>query len=143
LVTLHRLRRTAHLFILLFKIRCLCFDKSFSLLFTHSTIIYSFSLTAGGVSELAQHLKDDQVQYAIVRIPEKKDIANATRDIFITWWGPKHPKIKCAKKRTHHADVKKVMQPSHAEIEVINKANFNEETVRERSNPGSGSHVID
>jgi hypothetical protein len=104
---------------------------------------FIYFLLIGGVSEVAKHLRDDEVQYILVRIPEKKDIANATRDIFITWWGPKHPKIKSAKKRTHHADVKKVMQPSHAELECINKANFTEDVVRERSNPGSGSHVID
>lgn len=35
------------------------------------------------------------------------------------------------------------MTPAHAEIEVINLANLNEDNVRDRSNPLSGSHVID
>jgi len=61
----------------------------------------------------------------------------------LSWWGPEHSKIKSAKKKTHNADVKRVLTHAHAEIEVINLANFNEDNVRDRSNPLSGSHVID
>eukprot|EP00029_Vermamoeba_vermiformis_P013149 TRINITY_DN806_c0_g1_i1.p1 TRINITY_DN806_c0_g1~~TRINITY_DN806_c0_g1_i1.p1 ORF type:complete len:142 (+),score=58.41 TRINITY_DN806_c0_g1_i1:47-472(+) len=98
---------------------------------------------SGGVEELKQHLKPNEVQYAIVRIGDKKDVATTTRDILLSWWGPEHSKIKSAKKKTHHGDVKRVLTHAHAEIEVINLANLNEDNVRDRSNPLSGSHVID
>eukprot|EP01122_Echinamoeba_exundans_P004101 TRINITY_DN14115_c0_g1_i1.p1 TRINITY_DN14115_c0_g1~~TRINITY_DN14115_c0_g1_i1.p1 ORF type:complete len:152 (+),score=32.36 TRINITY_DN14115_c0_g1_i1:29-457(+) len=97
----------------------------------------------GGVTELLANLKDDQVQWALVRIPDSKDGLETVRDVMIHWTGPNVKKIEAAKKKTHTESIRKFFEPRHAEVEAISRANFNEQTVRERSAPLSGSHVID
>lgn len=97
----------------------------------------------GGVSELATHLKDDQVQYMLVRLHEKKGTTDTSKDVYIAWTGPKVSKIQAAKKNTHSGDIQKLLAPNHAQLTAINRENFNEARVRERADPQAGSHIID
>eukprot|EP00276_Gloeochaete_wittrockiana_P020687 CAMPEP_0184337244 /NCGR_PEP_ID=MMETSP1089-20130417/5607_1 /TAXON_ID=38269 ORGANISM="Gloeochaete wittrockiana, Strain SAG46.84" /NCGR_SAMPLE_ID=MMETSP1089 /ASSEMBLY_ACC=CAM_ASM_000445 /LENGTH=143 /DNA_ID=CAMNT_0026662815 /DNA_START=32 /DNA_END=463 /DNA_ORIENTATION=+ len=99
----------------------------------------------GGVAEIVPHLKADDAQYILVRIEDssKETLAKTTRDVFIAWMGPGVSIVAKGKKKSHVGTAKGVLNPFHAELEAINIANFNEETVREKSRPLSGSHVID
>ncbi|GAM18766.1 hypothetical protein SAMD00019534_019410 [Acytostelium subglobosum LB1] len=107
----------------------------------------------GGASALIQHLRDDECAYVFVREEYTEGDAGFkegvignkanTKDIFIAWTGPKVGIIEKGKKKSHVGDAKVLFQPFHAELTAINRANFNDVTVKDRSNPLSGSHVID
>ncbi|KAL6065503.1 ADF-H domain-containing protein [Balamuthia mandrillaris] len=106
---------------------------------------------SGGVPELVSNLKDNEVQYCLVRIPLENAVSSSraqgdpqkTRDVFIAWTGPAVKIIEKGKKMAHVGDVTKVLAPSHAELTAISKQNFTEAVVRDRSDVLSGSHVID
>jgi len=97
----------------------------------------------GDTAELVKNLVDDQVQYALIRLPDKKDGTDTIRDVLVCWTGPGVKKIEAARKKTHLGAVRGVIKPSHAEVEAISRANFTEVTLYDRSHPLSGSHVID
>ncbi|MEH2382384.1 MAG: coactosin family protein [Nostoc sp.] len=105
--------------------------------------------TAGGegdVEELSPHLEDDQIQYALVRlgnIQEKGTLKTTIRDVFITYIGPGVGIIEKGKKTAFLGDAQAYLQPSHADVTVLNKDNLNRVTLLDRSSPLSGSHVID
>lgn len=88
-------------------------------------------------------MKDDQVQWALVRIPDQKDGLETVRDVMIHWtgalsvfpppptiamlnffrqWstiGPAVKKIEAAKKKTHTEAIRKYFEPRHAEVGVF------------------------
>ncbi|MBN3895726.1 MAG: hypothetical protein HWQ41_10775 [Nostoc sp. NOS(2021)] len=104
--------------------------------------------TAGGegdVEELSPHLEDDQIQYALVRlgnIQQKGTLKTTIRDVFITYIGPGVGIIEKGKKTAFLGDAQAYLQPFHGDVTVLNKDNFNWETLLDRSSPLSGSHVI-
>ncbi|KAM9970717.1 hypothetical protein ACTFIR_002581 [Dictyostelium discoideum] len=96
--------------------------------------------------EIVGNLKDDQIQYGVVRIgdiQEKGTLKTTVRDVFFCWIGPGVGIIQKGKKSALLGDVQKLLQPYHADITVLNKSNFTRENVIDRSNPLSGSHVIE
>jgi len=92
----------------------------------------------GGVSELVAQLEDNQIQYGLVRLPPDP----LQKDVFIQWVGPKVSKIEQGKKSEHLADLKKLLGPAHVELTALTKQNFNENKVRELSDPSSGTHIL-
>jgi len=117
-----------------------------------TTIVLQAKSTSSDVEQMVSHIKEDQIQYCLIRLEEKyKDIANvnrqdgkkATRDIFISWIGPEVRTIEKGKKNSHIQAVAKFLLPHHAEITAVNKKNFTEANVRDRAAALSGSHVID
>eukprot|EP01099_Mayorella_cantabrigiensis_P006595 TRINITY_DN5546_c0_g3_i1.p1 TRINITY_DN5546_c0_g3~~TRINITY_DN5546_c0_g3_i1.p1 ORF type:complete len:283 (+),score=70.28 TRINITY_DN5546_c0_g3_i1:28-876(+) len=94
----------------------------------------------GSIDQLKALFKDDQIQYAVLRIPLPQ---GSTRDVFINWMGPSVSAIQKAKKKAFLGEVKELLKPFHAELEALSKQNFTLETVLDRSSPLSGSHVID
>jgi len=100
----------------------------------------------GDVDEIKQHLQDDQIQYGLIRlgnIQEKGTLKVTLRDVFVTWIGPSVGIIEKGKKSSFLGDVQAYLQPFHADLTVLNKRNFNRDNALDRSNPLSGSHVID
>ncbi|KAM9994961.1 hypothetical protein ACTFIY_001135 [Dictyostelium cf. discoideum] len=87
--------------------------------------------------EIVGNLKDDQIQYGVVRmggIEEKGTLKTTVRNV--SFVGLVQELELC----------KKVMLNSyfnHAGITVLNKSHFTRENVIDRSNPLSGSHVIE
>lgn len=63
--------------------------------------------------------------------------------MFIQWSGPAVKILEKGKKKPHALDVKKVLQPTQADLFVTNKSLFNTATVVERSNPLSKIKEID
>jgi len=72
----------------------------------------------GNLESLVEHLKDDQVQYAVVRISNDSaaSMSGRTKDIFISWIGPSVGTIEKGKKTAHLGDIQKVVQPFHITI---------------------------
>eukprot|EP00028_Trichosphaerium_sp_Am-I-7-wt_P002663 CAMPEP_0168529382 /NCGR_PEP_ID=MMETSP0405-20121227/13879_1 /TAXON_ID=498012 /ORGANISM="Trichosphaerium sp, Strain Am-I-7 wt" /LENGTH=147 /DNA_ID=CAMNT_0008553103 /DNA_START=82 /DNA_END=525 /DNA_ORIENTATION=+ len=103
-----------------------------------------------GVEDLVSRLGDDQVQYVLVRLPDKNEVIGADgeavktgKDIFIQWTGPKVKVMERGKKRTHAGEVETFMKPVHASLTAVSKDNFNAPTILQKSHPKSGSHVLD
>jgi gelsolin len=100
-------------------------------------------------ASLAKFFKDDQIQYALLRLPGlpagRGDKFNeSTRDVFIYWLGNQVKPLEKGRKKTHIIDVHKILRPFQAELEVTNSKPevFNEGTIRAKIAPNSGSHVI-
>jgi len=51
--------------------------------------------------------------------------------------------MKKAKKRANLGELEALLVPNHSQLEALNKANFTDEVIKDRSGPLSGSHVID
>lgn len=83
------------------------------------------------------------MQYALIRIPDKKDNNDTVRDVLIAWTGPSMGIMERSKKKVHIGEVREVLAPFHADLEAIAKTHFDEATVMDRSGPLSGSHVLD
>lgn len=96
----------------------------------------------GGVTELVQQLKDDQIQYGLIRITYFEDGNPLTRDVFVQWNGPKVSAIQKGIKKAHCGELKSVLCPTAIEILASSKTNFTLETLVARSAP-TASRIID
>jgi len=112
----------------------------------------SVALTAkgsGSVDEFLEFLNDNEVQYVLLRLgnivkdaKNKNEKVTGTRDVLINWVGPDVGIIEKGKKKAHLGDIKGVLRPFHAELLAGGKSEFTEDTVKDRSEPLSGSHEI-
>jgi len=93
-----------------------------------------------GIPDLVKEFQENQIQYALIRLPPKGDAV--TKDIFLTWVGPKVSKIEQGKKGEHLADLRELLGPAHSSLTALTKVNFTEEKIRELSDPAAGSHVL-
>ncbi|KAM9993801.1 hypothetical protein ACTFIZ_011779 [Dictyostelium cf. discoideum] len=91
-------------------------------------------------SEIADKLEDDQIQYGLARIGDIRE-----RDVFFCWIGPGVGIIEKGKKTDFLGDAQQYLQPLSPDtsITVLNKSHFTRDNVVDRSNPSSGSHVIE
>jgi hypothetical protein len=96
----------------------------------------------GGVDEMVSQLKDDQIQYCLIRITYLEDGHTLTRDVFVQWNGPKVSAIQKGIKKAHCGEVKTVLCPTAIELLASSKANFTLETLLARSAP-TAIHIID
>eukprot|EP01120_Amphizonella_sp_Union-15-10_P006076 TRINITY_DN1891_c0_g1_i1.p1 TRINITY_DN1891_c0_g1~~TRINITY_DN1891_c0_g1_i1.p1 ORF type:complete len:166 (-),score=48.86 TRINITY_DN1891_c0_g1_i1:35-460(-) len=97
----------------------------------------------GNPDEIKPLLREDEFQYIMIRIPDQKDEHPTVRDIRVAWQGPKVKIVERGRRSTHIGVVEEVLKPVHAALTANNSAHFGEATVRDRSTPGSGSHIID
>jgi len=100
------------------------------------------------MSQLIQLVAPDQVQYMLIRIPVTVDdtsatVISTTRDVMVAWTGPKVNIIERGRKQTHFGAVSQVLQPIHANLTATSVQAFTEFNIRLKSDPLSGSHVID
>jgi hypothetical protein len=119
-------------------------EISFSWFVVSYTGPNNISFTASGtksLEEFGEQLKDDQVQYAMLRLSTPTSTTKV-RDIFISWFGPGVKLMDKSKKRSHLGDVKRILQPFHCELTVQGKKHWNEKMIIERTNIGS-SHELD
>lgn len=55
------------------------------------------------------HLRDNEVQYALLRLPISVDEAKSTRDVFVVWTGPDVSVMAKGLKSTHVGEVKAIL----------------------------------
>lgn len=65
-----------------------------------------------------------------------------TRDVLITWQGPKVGIILRGRFGEHKNTIESVLQPVHAHLTAKVRANLNDATILKRSDPLSGSHEL-
>ena len=115
-----------------------------------NTVSYTAHGT-GQLSEVVSLLKDDQMQYFIVRVPlDDTDTppgaeirVNKYRDASVAWTGPKVGLIEKGKKKSHIGALQALLVPVHAQLYCTNKANLTENNLKAKSDPKAGSHIID
>jgi len=105
------------------------------------TVALQTSTLSGGVAELLPFLEDNQVQFVLLKLQPTKS-TDVTKDVFITWMGPKVSKIEQGKKTEHLGDAKEVLKPHHAQVTALTKNGFTEEKIRALADPTAGSHVL-
>ncbi|KAM9993802.1 hypothetical protein ACTFIZ_011780 [Dictyostelium cf. discoideum] len=88
-----------------------------------------FISSGEGFDGIADKLKDDQIQYGLVRIGDIQE-----RGVGI---------IEKGKKTAFLGDAQQYLQPFHADITVLNKSHFTRDNVLDICNPSSGSQVIE
>jgi len=105
----------------------------------------NLSLQGSGekIEDLVTKLEEGQIQYILTRVPVMKNDQMVTRDIFIFWIGTNVTMVEKGRKRTHLGEVKEMLEPYHADLEAVSKKNFTTNVIVNRSDPLSGSHVID
>lgn len=114
--------------------------------YTEANTVHFAESGTGDVDELRSHLRDDQIQYALVRmggIQERGTLKTTVRDVFVTWIGPDVDPVERTLKAANEVDAQSFLEPFHAALVVLNRDNFTNENVIDRSHPLAGSHVID
>eukprot|EP01088_Endostelium_zonatum_P009982 TRINITY_DN23311_c0_g1_i1.p1 TRINITY_DN23311_c0_g1~~TRINITY_DN23311_c0_g1_i1.p1 ORF type:complete len:142 (-),score=27.76 TRINITY_DN23311_c0_g1_i1:111-536(-) len=102
------------------------------------------SETGHGVDTLKDHLKDDEVCFALLTLRlTLEDVPDQPRNIFMHWKGPKAPGKVKVNVGTHAQDAISALSPNHGQLEVVGKTNFNEYDIGTKWHPKAGSHVID
>ncbi|KYQ94236.1 hypothetical protein DLAC_04530 [Tieghemostelium lacteum] len=112
-----------------------------------------YKTSGKGVKNLVATLQDNEFCYVLIRLQYtegdvgfKEGVIGGKanfRDVFMTYIGKSVGIIEKGKKNSHIGDAKALLQPFHAELTAINKANITEASIKDRANPLSGSHVID
>ncbi|KAF2075350.1 hypothetical protein CYY_003326 [Polysphondylium violaceum] len=83
-----------------------------------------FKASGEGVEDMVEKLKDFEIAYMLVRCQYNENDTGfqsdaRTKDVFITWIGPRVPILEKGKKTSHLGGVKAFFQPYHAEITAI------------------------
>lgn len=92
-------------------------------------IIYCKAKGNSGANEMASHLEDSEVMYALVRLEELVDsyVEKTVKFVYVHWIGDNVPFTKKGKFGVVHGSVQKHFQPSHSVIETSQKAELSEE----------------
>jgi len=105
--------------------------------------IVLLSQGTGGVEELSDHLRDDVVGYALVRLIERVDESDTVKFAFINWTGDNIPRMLRARIGTHSGAG--CMQPYHVDINASSRNEVTEDIVRSKVQKAAGTavHVVD
>ncbi len=97
-------------------------------------------LAAGNDSDaesLEYHLKDDEVQYALLRL----STASGVRDVFVSWVGPGVGIVEKGKRLAFVSDAQALLRPYQSSITASSRSRFTTANVLAASEPG-GSGTI-
>jgi len=108
----------------------------------------------GSLAEFIDRLEDNKIQYFLLRLPLGNDPStdvqagaeikvSKNRDVFCAWTGPGVGIIEKGKKKSHLGSIEALLSPSHAQLQATNRSHLIEKTLIEKSDPKSGSHIID
>jgi len=84
----------------------------------------------GGISELSDHLTNDNVGYALLRETEKIDDSVTVKFVFIDWTGENINRMLRARLGTHSGKVKEVFSPYHVDLHTSDKPEVSESHIR-------------
>jgi len=99
----------------------------------------------GGVNELIQQLKEDNVGYGIVRLVERFDDSDTVKFVFIRWVGENIHRMLRARLGTHSGAIKEIVSPYHVSVEASTPDEITEEIViaTVKKAAGTAVHVLD
>eukprot|EP00727_Mastigamoeba_balamuthi_P001370 m51a1_g1123 hypothetical protein (145) ;mRNA; f:188348-189329 len=94
----------------------------------------------GGIDELKALLKDDECQFAYIRLTVGDNESKRAKFVFISWVGEEVSPIRRAKMSVHKADVKTIIKNFAVEIHATRQDEVNEEILRERVIKAGGAN---
>lgn len=100
---------------------------------------------SGGVAELIQHLREDNVVYALVRKIDKIDDSHTIKIAFVFWVGENVNRMLRARLGTHKGLVNAFFSPFHVDLNCTQHNEISDDIVLDliRSASGSKVHVLD
>jgi len=98
----------------------------------------------GGVSELKNHLKDDEIAFCLVRVTDKIDDSVTVKFVWILWLGNKVSVMQKARLSVHQGVIKGFMGQVHLDLSCNSQDEVSHEIVMEKvmGTSGSGSKVL-
>jgi len=81
------------------------------------------------IPELVNNLRDNEVQYVVLRLRQEKGDGSSHRHVFITWIGHDVNLVEKTQKKIHAGKVARSFRPFHAELSAISKQNFTRDRV--------------
>jgi len=94
---------------------------------------------SGGVTEMAENLKDDQAQYAYLRVIAGDNESRRTKFVFVSWCGDQVGALKRAKMSVHKASVKTVVKEFGVEYHATSREELSEAELMARVKKASGA----
>lgn len=85
---------------------------------------------SGDFSELKSEFKDDEVQFAFVRIVTGDEESKRAKFVFISWCGEKVKSLARAKLSVHKADVKNIVRDFALEWHATTQDELNIDNIR-------------
>lgn len=76
------------------------------------------ALGTGGSQELVKHLRDNEVQYVLLRVKHVGASFTKLRNVFIVWTGPGVSSVVKGQKRSHAGEVKALLQVRQSSCRV-------------------------
>lgn len=99
----------------------------------------------GGVTALKEHLPENNIVFALVRVTDKIDLSVTVKFVWINWIGEKTPRMMQSKLSVQLGAIKQFFQPFSTDMTVQKQEEITHETVMERvlAYSVSGNKVID
>jgi len=94
---------------------------------------------SGGVSELVSNFKDDQAQYAYVRVITGDSESRRTKFVFVSWCGDKVGALKRAKMSVHKASIKTVWRDYAVELHGESPDDLTEDIIMAKVKKAGGA----
>lgn len=93
----------------------------------------------GGAEEIASNLKDDGVQYALLRVVEDYEMTHTTKFVYIKWLGEGIPFARRGRYSVLQSDISPFFNPSHITIDTSDREDITDEKILEKIKEHSGS----
>ena len=98
--------------------------------YTNNTTLEVVGKGTGGVNELIPLLKDDAVNYGLVRINfVAEDETKRTKFVFFAWAGPSASVLKKGKMSVHKASVKTIFKDFAVELQSDSRDDLSEDAL--------------
>jgi len=94
---------------------------------------------SGGVSELVGNFKDDQAQYAYVRVVSGDSESRRTKFVFVSWCGPSVGALKRAKMSVHKANIKTIFRDFAVELHGESSEDLTEDIIMAKVKKAGGA----
>lgn len=96
---------------------------------------------SGGLEELKSHLKEDQIQYALLKVMDTIDNLPVTRFVFIVWVGKDVKIFVKSLCTTHRGKMKDFIGQAHVTLDAISLDDLQQDIIQQKVSDASGSSV--
>eukprot|EP01091_Cochliopodium_minus_P011618 TRINITY_DN3339_c0_g2_i1.p1 TRINITY_DN3339_c0_g2~~TRINITY_DN3339_c0_g2_i1.p1 ORF type:complete len:506 (-),score=152.40 TRINITY_DN3339_c0_g2_i1:46-1563(-) len=96
---------------------------------------------SGGLEELKTHLKEDQIQYGLLKVTDTIDNLPVTRFVFIVWIGKAVKIFVKSLSVTHRGKMKDFIGQAHVTIDAIILDDLQQDIIQQKVSDASGSSV--
>jgi len=95
----------------------------------NSSLCIQATCETDNIPELVNNLRDNEVQYVVLRLKKEKGDGSPHRHVFITWIGHDVNLVEKTQKKIHAGKVARSFRPFHAELSAISKQHFTRDRV--------------